>query len=618
MAKSTIYFNRAGTTKLDIGIIDFAHYAKVTIKIGNTVIHTSDKLPTSQDYYNWAISENEKEQIMNLIPTTSNRVSGTMKVDVFWSVSDAYADLYCREYDVSFVLEEIEATKPTITITGKSPTPYADYVQSKTNLRCLIDASAKNNATVKKVTVTVGGSSCALISNNNGSYEFESDLLFRSGTSSIVATVTDSRDFTRTIRDSIYIHPYVPPILTPLSSEGGLVCKRWRSDTNTQDDMYGTECRVAVNVFTSYVPDIMTSYSIYYRYRKTGTDAWSEEILIRTDSVVQTGSTEFKAVITDGTVPDENGVSVGKFNTKTGYDIEIKVVDAVAGTHTRYEQLFCQETSFNIKPNGMGAAVGKYATKDKVLDSAWPIHSDENISATKNLSVGGKIENLGTPLSVKFGGTGSNSIADAKTKLGINLPGIGVNASADDLNLMKGVQSSGVTTDNIKNLQGIKSNIQNQLNGKSDSTHSHEGYSPSSHSHNDDYASKTHNHDIKDITTTSTTKYENDVSETIISQTGEGITLNEKECFVTVWGKVCEIYITFKYNQALSGDFPNITVGTLAEAYKPKHFVGCHSGGTGYVMSGEITSDGVLRICAVGSDVAANYPMSLTATYLLL
>ena len=128
MAKSTIYFNRAGTTKLDIGIIDFAHYAKVTIKIGNTVIHTSDKLPTSQDYYNWAISENEKEQIMNLIPTTSNRVSGTMKVDVFWSVSDAYADLYCREYDVSFVLEEIEATKPTITITGKSPTPYADYV----------------------------------------------------------------------------------------------------------------------------------------------------------------------------------------------------------------------------------------------------------------------------------------------------------------------------------------------------------------------------------------------------------------------------------------------------------------------------------------------------------
>lgn len=422
MATSTIYFNRSGTITLDIGTVDFAHYAKVTLKIGNTVIHTSDKLPKSQDYYEWNASEAEKAQIISLMSATSKSVAGKMIRDVFWVVNDSEANLYDKEFDVTFVLEETEATKPTGAVEDKYPLIFTEYVQSKSKFGCVIDASAKNGAYVKTVAVTAAGVSCSLISSENGKYAFESGLLYGSGTRNVVITITDSRGFKKTINDSIYIYPYVPPTLTPLSSESGVVCKRWRPDTLTIDEMHGTECRIAVSVSSTFVPNVLTSYSIYYRYRATGGDTWSDEVFIDTRTVAKTGSSDFIAIITDGTAADESGVLIGKFNTETEYDIEIKVVDALDGTHTRYEQLMCQETSFNIKRNGLGVSAGKYATRDKCFDSAWDIHSDESIQADGDIEAGGKVAGASVEAIIL--------VIDGKE----------IKVTADEINSLKGIQ----------------------------------------------------------------------------------------------------------------------------------------------------------------------------------
>jgi hypothetical protein len=138
MATSTIYFNRSGTIELDIGAVDFAHYAKITLKIGDTVIHTSPNLAKNQDSYNWTPTDAEKALIISLIPTNATSVKGIMKKDVYWSVNNSEANLYDREFEVSFVLEATESTKPIIGGVSVSPSELEDYVQNNQNLRFLL------------------------------------------------------------------------------------------------------------------------------------------------------------------------------------------------------------------------------------------------------------------------------------------------------------------------------------------------------------------------------------------------------------------------------------------------------------------------------------------------
>ena len=394
------------------------HYAKVTLSIGNTVIHASGKLPKGQEYYDWAITDSEKSAIIGLLSPNSSTISGTMKVDIFWVATDKDDNLSLndKEHAVTFVLEETESTKPTGAIASKVSEPYADYVQSKTYIRLSVSAAALNNATIKTVAVTVGGKSCKQISNADGNYEFESDVLYNKGTNSIVVTITDTRGFKQSIRDSIYVNAYAPPMLTPLDTSEGIACRRWNPNILEIDDMHGTECQVALNVYASYVPEVLTKYTMYYKYKKISESEWSDEISIGTRDISTTGVAEFEAVITDDTITDESGVLVGKFSTESEYDIELRVVDELDGENTRYEQLPCQETSFHIKSNGMGVAVGKYATVDKLFDSAWDIHSDMDITADGKVA-GGSVET-------------NKLVIDGKE----------ITVTADEINSLKGIK----------------------------------------------------------------------------------------------------------------------------------------------------------------------------------
>jgi len=120
---------------------------------------------------------------------------------------------------------------------------------------------------------------------------------------------------------------------------------------------------------------------------------------------------------------------VGKFDAEAEYDIELRVVDDLGGESTRYEQLRCQETSFNICDEGDAVSVGKYATRHKCFDSAWDIHTDKNIEAEEDAYVGGTL----------------------------HLKGEAVTASAKELNYNS----------------GLKDNVQKQLDKKVGSNHPH-------------------------------------------------------------------------------------------------------------------------------------------------
>lgn len=427
MATSTIYFNRSGTIELDIGAVDFAHYAKITLKIGDTIIHTSPNLATSQDSYNWTPTDAEKALIISLIPTNATSIKGVMKKDVYWSVNNSEANRYDREFEVSFVLEATESTKPLISNTSKAPSELTDYVQGKSKLQYTLTATARNNASVKSVTVKVRGVACTLVSSVNGTYEFESGLLTYSGTNTITVEATDTRGFKRTITENVYVYPYAPPIMSSLASEDGVVCKRWNPIEGRVDEINGTQCRVMANVSASYVPDVLQNFSVYYRYKKTGATNWSDERSLGTVDLPESGSIKFEALITEET-----------FGIDFEYDIEIKVVDTLEGTMTRYEQLPSSKVSFNIKANGMGAAFGKYSKTDNRLDSAWDIHTEGSLYADENLLV-----------------------AKAIKGLTLFLNGIEVEATAQELNYTSG--STGNLQRQITETKTSLSNIQAQV-----------------------------------------------------------------------------------------------------------------------------------------------------------
>lgn len=387
MATSSIYFNRGGVTSLDIGTITNIQYAKVTLDINGTVIHTSKALNKGQNSYDWTISEDERALIMSLLPKTSKSVTGTMKVDVTWSPTGWDAPLFSKDYTVSFILEETLETKPVLTFVSASPTEFADYVQGKTKLLYTVKAEAKNGASLNNPTATVNGRSCSVLnSDGNGNYTLQSNWLVSSGKNRISVTIKDSRGFSQTITGEIDVHPYIPPSLSSLASEMGVACRRWNTSANNADDMYGTACRVAVGVGVTYIKDIQTGYTVTYRYKERGTAEWSEYLPVGSSyqrNVDETGVHTFEGYITET-----------PFSTEYEYDIELIVTDDLGEkSPARYEQLRSISTSFNINDKGDSVAVGKYAsnTKSRLFDSAWDIHSDENIDATKDVKVGGSL-----------------------------------------------------------------------------------------------------------------------------------------------------------------------------------------------------------------------------------
>lgn len=593
-----------------IGSVPDKQYAEVNIMIGDDVIFKI-KLSAGEESFVWNLSfdtDNFDFIFNNYFSHNTSSITAKMTVTVYFSTG--VKNLFRGgKYDILIQLTENERTRPLINsvkLSAFSDNGFEKYIQGKTKVRCNVYAEGKYNAEIKSVNVMVDGSSCKKTDDG-----FVSSWLCSSGYRNVAITVIDTRGFKNTYTEQIYVEPYSPPIIVPPGTNASIIYGRYNPNTSKFDDANGTQCKIQFAVCANFIKDINGFFEYSYSYKTADetefTYTSNAERISFSSSIEQT---EVELLIDDNTVTDEQGKQVGPFDVEKEYLVELTITDSLGEKVTKTVRLDVLECIWHIGRGGKQFAVGKYATKNKVLDSAWPIHTDKDISA------GGTITSLGTPISVEIGGTGANNADEARENLGFTLANLGLNASKDDINLVSGLKNSGVTSQNIKYLYGVKSNIQDQLEQKSEIGHAHNEYALSGHTHSG-YSLTEHKHNVEDITTTPNTVCENTFLITIINE-GEKITLVEEECWATVWGKVCEIYITFEYGSALSaGDFANITVGTLAAAYRPNHYVGCHSGGAGIVVSGEITDKGVLKLSSASSDIKANEKISLTATYLL-
>ncbi|MEE0969622.1 MAG: hypothetical protein U0M06_09650 [Clostridia bacterium] len=263
-----------------------------------------------------------------------------------------------------------DSTKPSVTMTLSPVTPYTKfaslYLQGRSKVKATISGSGKHGASISSYNVQVDGKSYAS--------PYTSDTLRKSGSVTVVGTATDSRGFSKTSSQSINVIAYDPPYIAPSEGYKSVICERCTedgtaSDTGTCLHIKGTRNYTKINT-----GGIVNTCSVRCRY-KPESGSWSHNpgdgvaVLLWTD----TSTDEFDVLL-------PNIVS----NTMLSYMVELNIID---DTYTPSAMVFnipSEAIDFELREGGKGAAFGKHAVTEDLLDCVW------NAKFHKNLSIQGE------------------------------------------------------------------------------------------------------------------------------------------------------------------------------------------------------------------------------------
>ncbi len=178
-------------------------------------------------------------------------------------------------------------------------------------------------------------------------YSYTSDILTEAGSYSYWIRATDSRGYSTTKSGTFEVLEYTPPIV---------VASVKRVNQNGDEDVSGQNLCINASVEGEYDFEGSNTYSLYYQIARVG-----EESL--------PAKTEFEAgkdVIIDASLDGESS-----------YNVYITCIDSLGSKVVRKFTVDSRRIELNIAKNKIG--VGKYAEKDGVFDSAWPIRSEGDI-----------------------------------------------------------------------------------------------------------------------------------------------------------------------------------------------------------------------------------------------
>lgn len=246
------------------------------------------------------------------------------------------------------------SAKPSISFklsdkNGYSST-YGGYIQNNSILHVESSASAKNEATVKTITVKakINGSTLTY-------YGSSVDIsLPYTGTWSISVTATDSRGKSTTaVTQTITVLAYSPPTITKLSTR--------RTDASGNATSNGSYLQVIFSATAISLSNKNTlSYTIKYKKKKEKTF---------TSVTLSAYQNNFSV---------SNGTYIFKAETASGYDVQLVLKD---GFNTVVAQTDGSSVSkvFSFFKNGLGIAFGKVAEKEGVADFDWTIHANKGL-----------------------------------------------------------------------------------------------------------------------------------------------------------------------------------------------------------------------------------------------
>ena len=307
-----------------------AFWHKATLSIGDKV-HVTEPFATTAEY---AIPT----EWLNVIP---DAMRGTVNVSI-----QTYSDSTCGTavgdaITSSFEIVVPSTAAPVIKDGWATVTPYNTgavsafsgiYVQGYSQAQVTFDAgkvSAQYGADIISTQISWDG-------NVTEAAPYRTPVLSKGGNQAVKCTVTDSRGLKSTKELTVNVLTYAKPMLNNISiyrsTSGGTA-----SDTGTYIYFKATGVYSSLNG--------KNTLTMKAAYRAVGATSWTE------------------SSITSGT-----GAAKGTVSTTNSYEARITAVDTLGNTATFSAVIPTADVAFNIKPGGKGAAFGKYAELENVLD----------------------------------------------------------------------------------------------------------------------------------------------------------------------------------------------------------------------------------------------------------
>ena len=286
--------------------------------------------------------------LMNGIPSATS-ASCTITITTL----SGGAAIGTRSTTITLSVPSASATPtPTQTITDAMGyyATYGAYVQGQSKLSITIDDGLKYSATTAARSTSVNGAKYY-------DQTFTTNALVSSGAQSVVTNVRDSRGFTGSVTTSINVLAYAAP------SIGTFVVQR--CDSVGTPDPAGLYCSVQWAIAVSPLNNLNTR-SLKVGIKYVGYQTWNETAITLT-AYTQSGT----------------WVSPSAISADLSFDVRLVLTDAFSSV-TSSTILSTTASTFSAKAGGKGAAFGKAAETDNLLDVAWNMRVRGNLSAGAN------------------------------------------------------------------------------------------------------------------------------------------------------------------------------------------------------------------------------------------
>jgi hypothetical protein len=342
-----------------------SYYYNINFSLGSWSVDTGLFCPgktTAYTYNTYTIPANDT--LYTLIP---NSTTGTMKATLTTYSSNSTSAKIGSTSSKNFTVTVPNTVVPTVGTITLTPQTYNNLIQNKNKVKVSVSGcSAGTGSTIKSYTFS-GPSLSTTITGTSAT----SGIISTSGTKTYKVTVTDNRGRTASKTATITCYAWSMPSIT-------LDAYRVASSSSTTEDDNGTYVRCVYTIKYSYVNGTNTrkSFSI------SGGSG--------TSNITYNDWTKTQTTGVSGMVTETGSAIIANCSATTTYTISATVTDNYNGSATSNKiTVFSAARILNIRPKGTGIAFGKIAGSDNVLDSKWPIRTDDAPKTMTNLTYKG-------------------------------------------------------------------------------------------------------------------------------------------------------------------------------------------------------------------------------------
>ena len=339
---------------------------KLQYKVGATVFHTSEYLPSTTTSYSYKIDHSwlSTAESSTLVVLLSTYTSAGVEVGSVYKLVSLSVPSTIKPSIASFTASSSVTTGTFANL----------YVHGKTSVILSATASAGAGASIVSYTYS-GPNVSSVITSSSTSSSFTTGTLQSSGSLKYTVTVKDSRGRTATGEVTIYCQPYTTPKISYVAVQ--------RCDANGNLSDSGTYAKYTVNSTYSTVNGKNTR-TVTVAYSSNNGASYSVETTLQ--------------AATD-TAGSKTGVyGGGVFALASTYLIRFTIKDAYGASDDEPAPLQSAARPININSTGKGVAIGGMSTKNAFecsmdadfnknvnIDGIATVNSDLTVTGGTNL-----------------------------------------------------------------------------------------------------------------------------------------------------------------------------------------------------------------------------------------